>query len=505
MSEVFHSRREALISCSRTPLLIGRGHGRRWHRDCSSRSLGIFRTIPAKPVSFAYCNWDLHALGRTSTVAVSPVSKRVQVLERMKLLSFLFRSDMKTAVIAAATSALSGIGSAGLIMAVSSALNLGALHHSKAIIGLAVAAALVAKVGGSMASSLLLGRLAQKSILNLCMGLCRRIAVTPLRQLEQIGTPRILTCLTEDVSVLSGAIQALPLLLINTVVLAGCTAYLAWLSLPAVVVLTILMGIAALCYGTIVKKAYPAIRNARLGKEALFQHFRTLTEGIKELKINRERREAFLREDLDTSAEYYRRQSLAALNRQALADGWSQMMFGVLLISLLFVLPETSRITQEQLIKFVLVAIYVMSPAWNLVRALPALATGKASLERMGELGFALDRPGTALSNSSSVNTSNWRPDDHRSPPLVELRGIAFSYGEDPIHGFTLGPLDVTLYPGELVFIIGGNGSGKSSLVKLLTGLYSPAAGEIRVDGRPVSDDDRESYRQLFSVVYSDL
>ena len=58
---------------------------------------------------------------------------------------------------------------------------------------------------------------------------------------------------------------------------------------------------------------------------------------------------------------------------------------------------------------------------------------------------------------------------------------------------------------GELVFLIGGNGSGKTTLAKLLVGLYVPEAGEIRWHGQSITDDNRESYRQHFSAVFSDF
>jgi putative ATP-binding cassette transporter len=61
------------------------------------------------------------------------------------------------------------------------------------------------------------------------------------------------------------------------------------------------------------------------------------------------------------------------------------------------------------------------------------------------------------------------------------------------------------LEPGELVLITGGNGSGKSTLAKLLVGLYAPDSGELRWDGRAVGIEQRDAYRQLFSVVLSEF
>jgi len=69
---------------------------------------------------------------------------------------------------------------------------------------------------------------------------------------------------------------------------------------------------------------------------------------------------------------------------------------------------------------------------------------------------------------------------------------------------FKVGPLNFTLQSGELVFITGGNGSGKSTFMKLLASLYKPDSGEIIFDGTVVTDATRETYRQLFSSVFVD-
>ncbi len=55
------------------------------------------------------------------------------------------------------------------------------------------------------------------------------------------------------------------------------------------------------------------------------------------------------------------------------------------------------------------------------------------------------------------------------------------------------------------MFIAGGNGSGKTTLAKLLTGLYVPDSGQILWNGHPVTDQNREAYRQSFAAVFSDF
>jgi putative ATP-binding cassette transporter len=52
---------------------------------------------------------------------------------------------------------------------------------------------------------------------------------------------------------------------------------------------------------------------------------------------------------------------------------------------------------------------------------------------------------------------------------------------------------------------VGGNGSGKTTLAKLLIGLYSPEEGEIRFGGKSITDENRDEYRQSFSVVFTDF
>jgi phospholipid/cholesterol/gamma-HCH transport system ATP-binding protein len=67
-----------------------------------------------------------------------------------------------------------------------------------------------------------------------------------------------------------------------------------------------------------------------------------------------------------------------------------------------------------------------------------------------------------------------------RKEPLVELRGVSKSFGENII----LDGLDLTIYRGEALVIIGPSGTGKSTVLRLIAGLMAPDAGEICINGK---------------------
>ena len=138
---------------------------------------------------------------------------------------------------------------------------------------------------------------------------------------------------------------------------------------------------------------------------------------------------------------------------------------------------------------------------WALIGMIPTLSRGQVALQKLDELGLELD----------DGARREEQPESRRplagAPLQVDLADAMFRYdsGEAQDRQFVLGPLDASLKSGELVFVIGGNGSGKSTFVKMLVGLYPPQSGEFRLNGDIVTEATQDWFRQHFSVVFSDF
>ena len=92
---------------------------------------------------------------------------------------------------------------------------------------------------------------------------------------------------------------------------------------------------------------------------------------------------------------------------------------------------------------------------------------------------------GEARVPTASPHAPAPRPHAEGAEPVVELSGVNFSY---PGGGASVRNLEMRVYPGELVGVVGQNGAGKTTLTKLLNGLLKPASGEVRIAGLSTSE-----------------
>jgi ATP-binding cassette, subfamily B, bacterial len=89
--------------------------------------------------------------------------------------------------------------------------------------------------------------------------------------------------------------------------------------------------------------------------------------------------------------------------------------------------------------------------------------------------------------------------------PAAEIRFEDVCFGYPGTDRYALQGLNLTIPAGRSLAIVGENGAGKTSLVKLLCGLYTPTAGPITVDGVDVADLDPAAWRSRVAVLFQDF
>lgn len=94
------------------------------------------------------------------------------------------------------------------------------------------------------------------------------------------------------------------------------------------------------------------------------------------------------------------------------------------------------------------------------------------------------------------------RPVRHLIHQGIEFRNVSYRYPDRD--GYAVRGLSFTIEPGETVALVGRNGAGKSTIVKLLSRLYDPADGQILIDGIDISEYDPDELRREFGVVFQD-
>ncbi|MGN0401586.1 MAG: ABC transporter ATP-binding protein [Acetatifactor sp.] len=85
----------------------------------------------------------------------------------------------------------------------------------------------------------------------------------------------------------------------------------------------------------------------------------------------------------------------------------------------------------------------------------------------------------------------------------IEFRHVSFAYPNTD--KLILDDINITIHPGEKLSIVGLNGAGKTTFIKLLCRLYDPTAGQILLDGRDIREYDYEEYKRQFAPVFQDF
>ncbi|WP_460136637.1 cyclic peptide export ABC transporter [Pseudomonas sp. S1_E04] len=338
----------------------------------------------------------------------------------------------------------------------------------------------------------------QKVIARLRKDLGAKVLSAPIEQIERYRSHRLIPVLTHDVDTISDFAFAFAPLAISITVILGCLGYLASLSLPIFIMTLLAIGIGSAIQFIAQSKGIKGFYAAREAEDNLQKHYSAIAEGAKELRIHRKRRHAMLTRNIQATADHICDTHVRSINIFVIAKSLGSMLFFVVIGLALTLQSFWPSNNPAMMSGFVLVLLYMKGPLENLIANLPIISRAQIAFRRIADLSERFSSPEPHLLLDA---------DERRTPPMkhLELRDVHYAF--PPVEGsapFKLGPVNLSIEPGEILFIVGENGCGKTTLIKLLLGLYTPQQGEIRLNGATVDAHGLDDYRQMFTTIFAD-
>lgn len=328
--------------------------------------------------------------------------------------------------------------------------------------------------------------------------LAEKIGGSELLLLDRIEKAEIAKHITQDTTIISES-QGLLVAALHSAFMVFCTGiYVLILSLPAFAITVVMVLGGTVIYLAKQREMMQQIRLASRKEVEFMGMTNHLVEGWKEIKLNEARSREVLA-DLRAISEALRSlkvRSTGLYNENAV---FSQCFFYILIGSIVFLLPRFIPTYSGVVSQLVAAILFMIGPLSTIVTAIPALSKADFAAQAIELFERTIDQV------NAESGLAERAPETMEFRRRIELKDVQFRYLDRHGNGFAVGPVTASVEQGEILFLVGGNGSGKTTFLKLLTALYFPASGTISIDGVPVCRRNLQNYREMFTAIYSDF
>ena len=319
-----------------------------------------------------------------------------------------------------------------------------------------------------------------------------RIRHSEYSRFEQLGESRIYSVLSRDSYSIGTIVNVVLTSLISIVTIIGSLLYLLYLSSNG-----FLLIISVVCISLLISLKQQKINIDRIKKtlqieETFFTYLKDALYGAKELKSDAAASYDLFENFLIPEAIKYKDERISGLVFQNRFSLLGSLNFFITIGLILFIYPFFGILHINDLSQVIIIALYLLSPIQVLLPLIPEFSYINASIERIQILREEL------------VNEKYYDSNDKEFETL-SLQDVHFQYptagGQT---GFSIGPVNLLVNKGDIIVIYGGNASGKSTLIKIIVGLYKISTGSIWINGEQLVSADVQKYRDKFSVIFTD-
>jgi putative ATP-binding cassette transporter len=341
-------------------------------------------------------------------------------------------------------------------------------------------------------------RMAESVVRKVRIRLIDKLRRTELQFLERIGKGDIYARLTQDTDLISFTASDVIYVFDGIFSAVGLFLYTAFVSMAAFAFTMVFLAVLFTAYFFNYLQIRDTLNVARAKEADFFDALNDTISGFKEIKINRKMNDDLFRdtEALSRETEWLKTKAEFKNNNNII---FSFILYEGLLGVVVFLVPLFSGPHSQTVIQLVAMMLFVYGTLNGISRGMPVVITTNVAVENLDRLEARLDSIGSFSEMEEPARCGDFNE--------ITMESVSFQYVDDkgePL--FLAGPIDLTIRQGDVLFIVGGNGSGKSTVLKLLTGLYFPlTGGRILLDGQAVTRAAYQGYRELFSTIFTDF
>ncbi|MDV4152571.1 ABC transporter ATP-binding protein [Clostridium sp. AL.422] len=312
-------------------------------------------------------------------------------------------------------------------------------------------------------------------------------------EIDKIGTPTLMTRLINDINqIQTGIAMLIRLGTRSPFVIIGSTIMAILIDYKLSIIFLITTPLIALVIYLVMSKSLPLYKVIQGKLDNISLITRENLEGVRVIK-------AFSKEEnekerfIDATVELTEA-SIKVGKISALLNPITYMIMNLAIIAILWfggIRVNIGSLTQGEVIAFVNYITQILLSLIVFSQLIIILTKGATSANRVLEI----------LNTKSSITDdeidNNYKTND--SSPLIEFNNVSFSYEDS--NEYALKNINITINKNETIGIIGGTGSGKSTLINLIPRFYDATDGEVRVKGINTKNYTLKNLRKLIGIV----
>lgn len=331
-------------------------------------------------------------------------------------------------------------------------------------------------------------------VFDLELSIVKKVRAATFESFNELGRERIYSVIAD--TRMLGEVPERFITLINSVISIFCAlVYLFWISPVGAAVVLLVMLALLLIYLYRNKRILTDIEKMREYQNKYYFYLTEMLMGFKQVNISGSRNAELFNEYILKHRGHMNALGIKS-SKKFIANQISGTYSWYLMLGLVvFALPMVYKADVGQTAAFITIILFIISPITAIISMMSYYSAAKVAVERLNQLDQAL------------VKNDAFNPDIIRSTgnfSSIRFENVTYKYNNDNGASFMLDLPDFSIDSHEVLFIIGGNGSGKTTFINILTGLYQVQTGNIYVDGRPVSYKEFRDFSNNMAVVFND-